>query len=54
MAPEGRGIGRLAQELADSQIEDVQSVLVLNPPALVEAVVGVIAAARRVGLLGVR
>ena len=54
VAPEGRCIGRLAQELADSQIEDVQSVLVLNPPALVEAVVGVIAAARRVGLLGVR
>jgi DNA-binding MurR/RpiR family transcriptional regulator len=53
-APEGRRIGRLAQELADSQIEDVQSVLVLNPPALVEAVVSVITAARRVGFLGVR
>ncbi|MGH8712949.1 MAG: MurR/RpiR family transcriptional regulator, partial [Casimicrobiaceae bacterium] len=53
-APEARRIGRLATELARSQIEDVQSVLTLNPAALVDAVVGVIAAARRVGFLGVR
>lgn len=53
-APEARRIGRLAQELASSQIEDVKSVLALNPAALIDAVVGVIAAARRVGFLGVR
>jgi DNA-binding MurR/RpiR family transcriptional regulator len=53
-APEARRIARLAQELARSQIEDVQSVLALNPTTLVDAVVGVISAARRVGFLGVR
>jgi DNA-binding MurR/RpiR family transcriptional regulator len=53
-APEARRIGRLAQEMASSQIEDVKSVLALNPAALIDAVVGVIAAARRVGFLGVR
>jgi DNA-binding MurR/RpiR family transcriptional regulator len=53
-APEARRIGRLAQEMASSQLEDVKSVLALNPAALIDAVVGVIAAARRVGFLGVR
>lgn len=53
-APEARRIGRLAQEMASSQLEDVKSVLALNPAGLIDAVVGVIAAARRVGFLGVR
>lgn len=53
-APEGTRIGRLAQELAGSQIEDVQSVQALNTPAQIEAVVRAIAGARRVGFLGVR
>jgi DNA-binding MurR/RpiR family transcriptional regulator len=53
-APEARRIVRLAQEMASSQIEDVKSVLALNPAALIDTVVGVIAAARRVGFLGVR
>jgi DNA-binding MurR/RpiR family transcriptional regulator len=53
-APEARRIGRLAQEMASSQLEDVKSVLALNPAALIDAVVGVIAGARRVGFLGVR
>ena len=53
-APEARRIGRLAQEMASSQIEDVKSVLALNPATLVDEVVGVIATARRVGFLGVR
>jgi DNA-binding MurR/RpiR family transcriptional regulator len=53
-APEARRIGRLAQEMASSQLEDVKSVLALNPAALIDAAVGVIAAARRVGFLGVR
>ena len=53
-APEARRIGRLSQEMASSQIEDVKSVLALNPATLVDEVVGVIATARRVGFLGVR
>jgi DNA-binding MurR/RpiR family transcriptional regulator len=53
-APEARRIGRLAQEMAASQIEDVKSVLALNPPALIDTVVGAIASARRVGFIGVR
>ncbi len=52
--PGGAGIGRLAQELASSQLEDVQSVQALNSPAQIEAVVRAIAAASRVGFLGVR
>lgn len=53
-APESTRIGRLAQELASSQIRDVQSVQALNTPAQIEAAVRAIARARRVGFLGVR
>lgn len=53
-APGGTRIGRLARELARSQLEDVRSVQALNTPAQIEAVVRAIAGARRVGFLGVR
>lgn len=53
-APGGTRIARLAQELASSQLEDVRSVQALNTPAQIEAAVRAIAAARRVGFLGVR
>ena len=53
-APESRRTGRLAQELTGAQIDDLRSVLALNSAALIDAVVGAIAAARRVGFLGVR
>ena len=52
--PEATRIGQLGAELAASQLEDVRSVLALNPPAQIEAVVAAIARARRVGFLGVR
>jgi DNA-binding MurR/RpiR family transcriptional regulator len=53
-APQSRRIERLAREIAASQIAAVESVLTLNSPEKLEAAVGVIAAARRVGFLGVR
>ena len=53
-APQARRIERLAREIAASQIADVESVLALNPPQRLEAAVGAIAAAQRVGFLGVR
>jgi DNA-binding MurR/RpiR family transcriptional regulator len=53
-APEATRVGRLAHELASSQLEDVRSVQALNTPAQIEAVVRAIASARRVGFLGVR
>jgi DNA-binding MurR/RpiR family transcriptional regulator len=51
---QARRIERLAREIAASQIADVESVLALNPPERLEAAVGAIASARRVGFLGVR
>ena len=53
-APQAKRIERLAREIAASQIADVESVLALNPPQRLEAAVGAIAAAKRVGFLGVR
>jgi len=53
-APEAKRIERLAREIAAAQVADVQSVLALNPPPKLEAAVAAIAAARRVGFLGVR
>ena len=53
-APQASRVERLGHELASSQIDDVQSVLALNPPAAIEAAVREIAGARRVGFLGVR
>lgn len=47
-------VDQLARELSASQVDDVQSVLALNAPAKVEAVVEAIADARRVGFIGVR
>jgi|SRR5215470_12203265 len=54
VAPQARRIERLAREIAASQIAAVESVLTLNSPEKLEAVVGEIAAAKRVGFLGVR
>jgi len=53
-APQAKRIERLARDIAASQIADVESVLALNSPQRLEAAVGAIAAARRVGFLGVR
>lgn len=53
-APEAKRIERLAREITAAQVADVQSVLALNPPPKLEAAVAAIAAARRVGFLGVR
>jgi DNA-binding MurR/RpiR family transcriptional regulator len=53
-APQAKRIERLARDIAASQIADIESVLALNPPQRLEAAVGAIAAARRVGFLGVR
>jgi len=53
-APEAKRIERLAREIAAAQVADVQSVLALNPPQKLESAVAAIAAARRVGFLGVR
>ena len=53
-APEATRAGRLMQELAKSQFEDVRSVQALNTPAQIDAVVRTIAGARRVGFLGIR
>ena len=53
-APQAKQIERLARDIAASQIADVESVLALNSPQRLEAAVGAIAAARRVGFLGVR
>lgn len=53
-APEAKRIERLAREIAAAQVADVQSVLSLNPPQKLEAAVAAIAAARRVGFLGMR
>jgi DNA-binding MurR/RpiR family transcriptional regulator len=53
-APQARRIERLAREIAASQIADVESVLALNSAEKLEAAVGAIAAAKRVGFLGVR
>ena len=52
--PAAARIGRLAHELVETQVGDVRSVEALNSPAQIEAVVKTIAAARRVGFLGVR
>jgi DNA-binding MurR/RpiR family transcriptional regulator len=53
-APQAKRIERLARDIAASQIADVESVLALNSPQKLEAAVGAIAAAKRVGFLGVR
>jgi len=53
-APQARRIERLAREIAASQIAAVESVLTLNSPEKLETAVGAIAAAKRVGFLGVR
>ncbi|TMG86135.1 MAG: MurR/RpiR family transcriptional regulator [Betaproteobacteria bacterium] len=53
-APQASRIERLAREIAVSQIADVESVLALNSPERLESAVGAIAAAKRVGFLGVR
>jgi len=53
-APAAARMGQLAHELVDTQVGDVRSVEALNAPARIEAVVKAIAAAHRVGFLGVR
>jgi DNA-binding MurR/RpiR family transcriptional regulator len=53
-SPQAKRIERLAREISAAQTSDLESVLALNPPAKLEAAVGVIAAAKRVGFLGVR
>jgi DNA-binding MurR/RpiR family transcriptional regulator len=53
-APQARRIERLAREIAASQVADVESVLALNSSERLEAAVSAIAAAGRVGFLGVR
>ena len=53
-APQARRIEHLASGLAATQVTDVRSVLAMNTPERLEAAVGAIAAARRVGFLGVR
>jgi len=53
-APQSRRIEQLAGDIASSQMADVQSVLAMNRPEQLEAAVSAIAAARRVGFLGVR
>jgi DNA-binding MurR/RpiR family transcriptional regulator len=53
-APAAARIGRLAREIVDTQLDDVRSVVSLNPPERIDAAVRAIAAARRVGFLGVR
>ncbi|HET9762345.1 MAG TPA: MurR/RpiR family transcriptional regulator [Casimicrobiaceae bacterium] len=53
-APQSKRIERLARDIAASQIADVESVLALNAPPKLEAAVEAIAAAKRVGFLGVR
>jgi DNA-binding MurR/RpiR family transcriptional regulator len=52
--PQSSRIDRLARDIVTAQVEDVESVLSLNAPADIEAAVGAIAGARRVGFLGVR
>ena len=53
-SPEAKRIERLAREISAAQGADLASVLALNPTARLEAAVGAIAAAKRVGFLGVR
>src|SRR5215469_3762478 len=53
-APQAKRIERLAREISAAQASDLESVLALNAPAKLEAAVGAIAAAKRVGFLGVR
>ena len=53
-APEAKRIERLAREISTGQAADLESVLALNTPARLEAAVAAIAAAKRVGFLGVR
>ncbi len=53
-APQARRIEQLAREIAASQVADVESVLTLNSAEKLEAAVGAIASAKRVGFLGVR
>ena len=53
-APAASRIGRLTQEIVEAQLDDVRSVVSLNPPERIDAAVRAIAAARRVGFLGVR
>jgi len=53
-APAAARIGRLARELGEAQMHDLQSVQSLNAPAQIEAAAKAIARARRVGFLGVR
>lgn len=53
-APEAKRIEGLAREISAAQAADLESVLALNPAARLEAAVAAIAAAKRVGFLGVR
>jgi len=53
-ASAGTQVGRLAREISQAQITDVQSVQALNSAAQIETVVRALAGARRVGFLGVR
>jgi DNA-binding MurR/RpiR family transcriptional regulator len=53
-APAAKRIERLAHEISAAQTVDLESVLALNPPARLEDAVAAIAAAKRVGFLGVR
>ncbi|MEO8536779.1 MAG: MurR/RpiR family transcriptional regulator, partial [Betaproteobacteria bacterium] len=52
--PRSTRLDALSIELAKAQIDDVQSVRALNSALAIEATVKAIAAARRVGFLGVR
>src|SRR5206468_4197294 len=53
-APQAKQIDKLAREISAGQRADLESVLALNPPSRLEAAVSAIAAAKRVGFLGVR
>src|SRR5215813_12711940 len=53
-APQAKHIDRLAREISAAQGVDLESVLALNSPQRLEAAVCAIAAAKRVGFLGVR
>ena len=53
-APQAKRIDRLAREISAAQGVDLESVLALNSPQRLEAAVSAIAAAKRVGFLGVR
>ncbi len=53
-APAAARPDKLAGEIVDAQVADVQSVQILNAPDAIEGAVKAIASARRVGVLGVR